>query len=180
MPPSPLKAVLIVAPHGYQELEYQMPKQILEKAGILTTTASRKSGKCLGQAGGSTTANLSLDQVHVDEYDIILFVGGPGAVLYQHDAEAHRIAQEAIQKKKLLTAICIAPTILAYAGVLQGKKATVWNADGEQQAVLEKNGATYTGEDLTLDGSILTANGLAMAGKFGKKIVEVTIGLAEK
>ncbi len=168
-----MNAILIIAQQGYQDTEYGMPKQILEEAGIKTLTASKNEGRCIGKSGRTANAELSLNKVIVADYDIVLFVGGPGAVGYQHDKEAHRIAQEAVQQKKLLAAICIAPTILAYAGVLRGKKATVWNEDGQQERVLTKNGAAYTGEDVTVDGSLITANGPAAAEKFGRKIVEM-------
>ena len=171
-----MKAVIIIAWQGFQNREYAIPKQIMEKAGIATTTASKNAGECHGALGGTTIAELSLRDVAVSDFDIIMFVGGPGAVLYQHDAEAHRIACEAIEKKKLLTAICIAPTILAYAGVLRGKKATVWNEDGQQDKVLTQHSAAYTGDDVTVDGNIITANGPGAAEKFGMKIIEVAAG----
>ena len=166
-----MNAIIIIAPQGYQDIEYETPKTILEKAGITTTTASKNGGKCVGKLGGTTNAEFPLRQVVVADYDIILFVGGPGAVAYQQDTDAHRIAQEAVQRKRLLCAICIAPTILAYAGVLKGKKATVWNEDGQQEKVLTRNGAQYTGEDVTVDGRLITANGPAAAEKFGRRIV---------
>ncbi len=70
-------------------------------------------------------------------------------------------------------AICIAPTILAYAGVLEGKKATVWNQDGKQAEILTKNGAEFVDELVVVDGKIVTANGPPAAEAFGKKILEM-------
>lgn len=168
-----VKALFIVAQEGYQEVEYGIPKEILESKGITVVTASREAGICKSKLGGTTTAALSINKVKVSDYGAIIFIGGPGAVCYQHDVQAHLIAQEAIRQSRILAAICIAPTILAYAGVLAGKKATVWNVDGQQQKVLEKNKATYTGENVTVDGIIITANGPPAAEKFGRKILEM-------
>lgn len=168
-----MKALFIIAQTGYQDLEYGIPKQILEKAGIEVVTASKKAGICTGGLGGTATATISIDEVDVADYDAIVFIGGPGAVSYQHDVEAHLTAQEAITEEKVLAAICIAPTILAYAGVLEGKKATVWNNDGKQQKLLEKEGAIFTGEKVTVDGKIITANGPAAAEEFGKSILKL-------
>lgn len=168
-----MKALFIIAQEGYQDLEYDIPKQIMEKAGIEIVTASKKAGICKGGLGGMATATISIDDTDVADYDAIVFIGGPGAVRYQHDVEAHLTAQEAITEEKVLAAICIAPTILAYAGVLEGKKATVWNGDGKQQKILEKEGATFTGEKVTVDGKIITANGPAAAEEFGKSILKL-------
>jgi protease I len=166
------KALFIIAQNGFQDHEYSAPKKILEEAGVEVITASREKGRCRGKFGLETEATVSLEEVNVDEYDAIVFVGGPGAIAYQHDVQAHLTAQEAINRKKVLAAICIAPTILAYAGVLEGKKATVWNGDGQQKEILEKNGAIFTGESVTVDGRIITANGPPAAEEFGRKILD--------
>lgn len=171
------KALFIVAQEGYQDHEYAAPKEILEKAGIEVIIASKKAGICKGRFGSVATAALSLAEVKVNSFDVIVFIGGPGAVKYQQDLEAHKIAQEAVRLGKILAAICIAPTILAYAGVLKGKKATVWNEDGQQGKVLEKNGAIFTNEKVTVDGKLITANGPAEAEEFGKRILK---GLTSK
>ncbi len=166
------KVLLIVAQDGYQDHEYGAPKDILEKAGIEVITASKKAGICKGRFGYLTKATLSLAEVKVKDYQAIVFIGGPGAVKYQQDGEAQSLAQEAVNQNKILAAICIAPTILAYAGVLKWKKATVWNEDGQQGKVLEKNEAIFTNEAVTVDGKLITANGPAAAEEFGKKILK--------
>lgn len=167
-----MKAILIVAPVWYQDTEYLNTKAELEKAGIEVITAAKKAGICQGKLGGTTQATISLDDINVEDYDAIVFIGGSGAVRYQEDVQAHLTAQEAITEHKVLAAICIAPTILAKAGVLEGKKATVWNEDGLQDKFLEHEGAICTGESVTIDGKIITANGPQAATAFGKAIVK--------
>lgn len=165
------KALFIIAPEGYQDIEYNTPKQILEKGGVQVVTASRKAGVCKGKLGGTAQASLALAEVKAKDYETVVFIGGPGAVTYQQDVQAHRIAQEAVKENKILAAICIAPTILAYAGVLEGRKATVWNGDGEQGDILEEKGAVFTDEEVTVEGKLITANGPGAAEKFGQMIL---------
>lgn len=167
------KALFIVAPKRYQDYEYNTPKKILESAGIKVITASQRAGFCQGSFGDTAEAKLSLAEVIVDHYDAIVFVGGGGAIIYQTDIQAHLIAQEAVKKGKILAAICISPTTLAYAGVLEGKKATVWNEDGNQAQLLTKNGATFVDRDVVIDGKIVTANGPSAAKKFGEEILKL-------
>jgi len=168
-----MKALFIVAQEGYQDHEYGAPKQILENAGVEVITASKQAGKCHAKFGASTEATVALADVNISDYDTIVFIGGPGAFGYQQDVEAHAIAKEAVVQDKILGAICIAPTILAYAGVLSGKRATVWNEDNKQQEVLTSNGAEYSGENVTVDGKLVTANGPPAAEEFGKKLLEL-------
>ena len=167
-----MNALFIIAQNGYQYFEYETPKKILEQAGIKVTTASKEVGIAHGTMGSTTKVTLSLKEVNVSNFDIIVFVGGPGAPVYQTNQDALRIARETITSNKMLCAICIAPTILAVAGVLKGKKATVWNEDKQQQAFIEKYGAIYTGNPTTTDGNIITCNGPAYVKEFGKAILE--------
>lgn len=166
------KALFIIAPEGYQPLEYQISKKILEDNHVQVITASKEAGTCTDKVGGTTQATVALRDISVPDYDAIVFIGGPGAATYQHDGEAHLTAQEAVNRNKILAAICIAPTILAYAKVLEGKKATVWNSDGQQAEILTKNGATFTNQSVTIDGNLITANGPPAAEEFAKAILK--------
>jgi len=86
---------------------------------------------------------------------------------YWDDPVAHAVAQEAVAQGKVLAAICIAPTTLAKAGVLQGKKATVFSSEAEE---LKACGANYTGTSVERDGLIITADGPKAAVEFAEEI----------
>lgn len=160
--------LIIIAQEGYQDHEYAGTRKGLEDAGYEITIASSAVGTCAGGYEGSEEATLALKEVDVSAFEKVAFIGGPGAAALMDDKEAHRIARETLEQGKKLGAICIAPTILARAGVLKGKKATVWDSGGEQAAILESGGASYTGEDVTVDGDIVTANGPPAAEEFGR------------
>lgn len=168
-----MKALMIIAQENYQDHEYSVPKKILEDTNIEIITASKNVGPCRGSFGATTEATIAISEINVDDYDAIIFIGGSGAVNYQKDVQAHLTAQEALNRNKILAAICIAPTILAYAGVLDGKRATVWNQDNQQAKILEENGATFVDESVVVDGKIITANGPPEAEEFAKKILEM-------
>ncbi|PIZ51152.1 DJ-1 family protein [Candidatus Woesearchaeota archaeon CG_4_10_14_0_2_um_filter_33_13] len=165
-------ALFIVAQKGYQPREYGVPKKVLEDSGVEVITASKKIGKCVSSNETITEATISISDVDVSDYDAIVFIGGPGAPVYQKDVEAHLTAQEAINRGKILAAICIAPTILAYADVLEGKNVTVWNEDNKQAEVMTKNGAKFVDKAVVVDGKIITANGPKAAEEFAKEILK--------
>ena len=166
-----MKALFVIAQEGYQPREYGVPKQILEKSGVEIITASKEVGKCTSSTGDVSEATISISDVNVSDYDAIVFIGGPGAVKFHKDVEAHLTCQEAINRGKVLAAICIAPLTLVYADVLEGKKATVWNQDGKQAEVLTQNQAIFVDEEVVVDGKIVTANGPMAAEAFGKAIL---------
>lgn len=168
------KIALIIAFRDFRDEEYFEPKEVLEKAGFEITTVSEKMGPAMGVYGGEAEINLLLSELKVHDFDAVIFVGGSGASRYFEDKSARRIVLEAVLENKVLGAICIAPTILALAGVLKDKKATVWssNMDKSFVEILEKEGADYSSRAVVIDGQIITANGPETATAFAQAIVD--------
>lgn len=164
------KAVLIVAHRDFRDEEYKEPREVLEEAGVGVTVACSQPGVAQGKLGMTVKPDITIDQIDVDEFDIIVFVGGPGSAEYFDDSIAHQIARDAVEKDKVLGAICIAPATLANAGVLKGKRATVFSSE---VSALEAGGAIYTAKSVEKDGKIVTANGPAAANEFGEALLEV-------
>ena len=171
----PKKALLIIAPDKFRDEEYFHTKEELEATGVKVTTASSASGEITGMLGGKAKPDKSLNDIKVDEYDAIVFVGGVGASAYFNNSQALEIAKKADKKGKVLAAICIAPTILANAGVLKGKKATLWG-DPALIENMKGKGGEYTGEPVTQDGKIITGEGPNVARNFGRAIAQTLKG----
>jgi protease I len=161
---------LVIAEKMFRDEEYQIPKRILEAAGVSVLTVSTTLNETVGKLGLKVKPDQLLAELTVAQADALLFIGGGGSSQYFDDPTAHRIARAYARKGKLVGAICIAPVILAKAGLLNGKKATVF-PDG--QAVLEQNGACYTGNPVEVDGLIITGNGPEAAAEFGNQVVEL-------
>jgi protease I len=168
------KAVMIIAFRNFRDEEYFVPKEILEKAGIEVKTASNKIGTAIGADGGDTNVDLLISQIKVSDFDAIIFVGGPGCLDALDNEDSYKVARETVSQNKVLAAICISPVILAKAGVLKGRRATVWNDFAKTQAkILEKEGAIFEGKPVVVDGKIITANGPKAAKEFGNTILEL-------
>lgn len=164
---------MIIAQEGYQEREFGIPKAIFEDAGFTVIVAAKEKGNATGHMGNTVSIDLGFNDVDVSDFDAIVFIGGPGAITYVEDIDAHMIARDAVQENKVLGAICIAPLILAHAGVLKDVKATVWNNDGKPSLRLKSQGAEFIESAVVVCDKIITANGPAAADEFGRKIVEV-------
>jgi len=166
-------AVLIIASGKFRDEELFETKRQLERAGIKTIVASSRTGAIKGMLGGRAEAAIAVSRLRVDDYDAIIFIGGTGAVEYFDSPVALSIANQAVYKKKVLAAICIAPSILANAGVLYGVKVTSFPSE---QTRLENAGARYTGAAVERDGLIITASGPTAASEFGKAIADTITG----
>ncbi|MDI6916353.1 MAG: DJ-1/PfpI family protein [Thermoplasmatales archaeon] len=164
------RVLMIIAHSNFRDEELLETKKVLEDAGCTVRVASTDTVPARGMFGAFVKPDMTLDRVTVDNYDAVIFVGGSGAEVYFNNPTAHLLAREAWEKKKVLGAICIAPCILANAGLLKGKTATVW--DGRYVEILTKKGASYTGRNVEIDGKIVTANGPESAEEFGKAIVK--------
>ena len=164
--------IIVIASNDYQPIEYGTPKKILEQSGFMVTVASDKPGTAIAADKSTTRVDLTLNNVIVDHYSAIIFVGGPGALEHLDNETSYRLLKSAQQAKILIGAICIAPRILAHAGILKGKRATGWDDDGELAQIFKDHGVTYERHPVVIDGSIITANGPSAAQEFGTKIVE--------
>lgn len=171
------KAVLVIASQGFQDSEYAETKKELDQAGIETVVVSSIKGEARGKSGENVLIDRTLEEMEQENFDALIFIGGPGALEYVNDPVAHQLIKQSFEQKKLIAAICIAPEILAKAGVLKGKKATVWSSSIDQSPVkfLEESGAEYLDQMVVIDGNIITANGPAAASSFGKKIAETLL-----
>lgn len=168
-------AVLVIAFNGFQDREYEVTRKILENAGARVVVASSALGRAQGKFGLRVDTDLTIDEIKIEEIDALVFIGGPGATEYFDNKTAHVLAKEALGNDKVLAAICVAPEILAKAGLLKGKKATVWSSliDRSPIEVLKMGGANYLDQEVVVDGKIVTANGPGAAEKFGQAIVDL-------
>jgi protease I len=163
------KILMVVAPQDFRDEEFFEPRKVFADAGAEVTIASRGVLEAKGLLGSKTPVDKNLSEIKVTDFDALVFVGGGGATIYFDDPLALNLAKTASTAGKVVAGICIGPTILAKADVLRGKRATAFSSE---QSVLEAAGVTYTGEAVTVDGKIITANGPAAATEFGRRIVE--------
>jgi protease I len=163
------KAALIIAQDMFRDEELFDTQKALEIAHVKTTVVSSKLGNCKGKLGAVANASMLIEEVVADDFDAIVFVGGPGAVEYYDNSIALDLAGNASKKGKVVAAICIGPRILANAGLLKGLKATCFESEAD---AIKKLGANFTGADVERDGKIITGNGPLAATQFGETIAE--------
>ena len=161
------KVLMIIAQKDFRDEEYSDPRSIFEEVGLQVVVASEKKGDCIGKLGLNVIADLDLADVNPADFDAFVFIGGPGSSQFFHDPEALNLVKEAISANKIIAAICIAPSILANADILQGKRATAWISEKPN---LVSKGAVFTGKSVEQDGNIITADGPESSEEFGYKI----------
>lgn len=70
------KVLFVVANVGFQDYEFGVPYQAVKKAGYEVSIASGRGGVCRGAFMKRIDESLKLSEVVVQEYDLVVFVGG--------------------------------------------------------------------------------------------------------
>lgn len=160
--------LMVIAPVNFRDEEYFVPYTIFIENGYSVTTASEKLGDIIGSKGAIANASLLLKDVSASDFDCVVFVGGQGSYAYDNNQHIQRIAQDFYSHRKLTTAICHAPILLAKAGILHDKSATVFQDDATE---LQTFGVHYNPSEVVVDSTIITANGPLAAEHFAKTII---------
>jgi protease I len=161
--------LLVVPPQLFQDEEFLVTRRALEQGGAQVMVASTRLGLLLGMNGGTIRADLLLNQVNLENFNAVVFIGGAGVIDYLNNPVVLNLVRQAAARHKILAAIGTAPSILANAGVLKGARATAFLSE---QARLIQDGAIYTGNPVEVDGTTITATGALAAAAFAKNILD--------
>lgn len=172
VPPERIIA-LVIAPEQFRDEELFVPQQILEKAGFGTLIAGPRLGTATGMLNGTVQITETIENLKSSDCEGLLIVGGLGSPAHLWDnTPLHTLANSFAREGKPVAAICLSPVVLAKAGLLKGKKATVF-ADPKAVEALKAGGAIPTGQPVVVDGLIITGNGPDAAGAFAEKLLEL-------
>jgi deglycase len=171
-----MKLLVVVAPERFRDEELFEPLSVFQKAGMVSDIASVKPGTCRGMLGGKCEATLDIGRVSPEGYDGIVIIGGAGSpeFLWGH-SRLHTLVAGFAKGGKVVAAICLSPVVLARAGVLKGRKATVFRT-ADSVAEMRKGGSDLRDDAVVVDGRFITANGPAAARKFGEAILSALAG----
>jgi 4-methyl-5(b-hydroxyethyl)-thiazole monophosphate biosynthesis len=155
---------------GFEEIEALTVVDVLRRAGIKVDMVGVPSSMVTGAHGVKITMDKKLPEVNVDDYDGIILPGGnPGYVNLGRSASLIEMIKKLNMKGKLIGAICAAPSVLAKAGVLENRKATIYPG-------MEREIPYPRGDRLVVDNNIITSQGPGTAMEFALKIVETLAG----
>lgn len=163
--------LMVVAPKDFEDVEFYIPKTLLEINGANITVASTTS-KALGLNGSTCTTDIMISNAKAKDYDAIVIVGGTGVISsLWDDKDLRNLLKDANKEKKIIAAICAAPPILARAGILKDKKATMFPwSDGIKE--LTNNGVKYVDKEVVVSGNIVTGRNPDASVAFGLKLCE--------
>lgn len=164
---------LVPLADGFEEIEAVTIIDVLRRAGIEVTVAALGESPVIGSHAISVTADAELDAVRERAFDAVVLPGGPGARRLRDDVRVKEVARRLAGEGKLVAAVCAAPIALEAAGVLRGKRATVYPGNALPSAELVE-------ERVVVDGNVVTSRGPGTALEFALAVVEKLVGQAKR
>ena len=168
------KSVLVVLAQGCEELEAVTCVDLLRRANVKVITAGLDRNPVVASRKTTLIPDTTLDEALKRSFDMIVLPGGlPGADNLAGDPRVIDLLKKMARDDKFTCAICAAPTVLAKAGLLSGKRATGFPGTLDK---MNLPNVTCTGEAVVRDGMVITSRGPGTAMDFALVLIETLVG----
>ena len=177
------KKILILATHGFEQSELEVPRDRLKAAGATVHVVLPEKGEIRGwdmtDWGRPVKVDRALDQVSADEYDAIMLPGGQiNPDLLRTDPGALNLIKDFYKQKKTVAAVCHAPWLLIETGIIKGRRATSYKSI---KTDVINAGAQWEDSKVVTDDGVITSRNPGDLEAFSDKIIEeVSEGLHQR
>ncbi|AOX99764.1 DJ-1 family glyoxalase III [Jeongeupia sp. USM3] len=160
---------------GFEEVEFVSIVDVLRRGGVFVSTIALDDELAVEGAHGIVIrADLPFSAVDGELADaIVLPGGGPGTQALAASAGLADRLRVHLAAGRRLAAVCAAPTVLARAGVLDGKAATCFPGC---EPVLAEHGATVSTYQVVTDGLVTTSRAAGTSGLFALEVLRLLAG----
>jgi protease I len=168
------KSVAILATHGFEQSELEVPRDRLKAAGATVHVVSPEAGEIKGWKekdwGRPVKVDRSLDDVSVDDYHAIVLPGGQiNPDLLRVNAKAIEFIRAFFDQKKVVAAVCHAPWLLIETGIAKGRKMTSYHSI---KTDVINAGGKWEDSEVVTDMGIITSRKPDDLEAFSAKIIE--------
>jgi protease I len=171
------KIIIIIAPENFQDEEFFEPKQVFEKYRAKPIIATKIVKVARGQYGSTARIDIDYSFINAQDFDAIILIGGGGASIFFNDPIIIKLLKDANKRRLIIGAICLAPQILAQAGLLIGKKYT--STESTQKEINKAGGIFEKRKPVVVSGNIVTARGPKAARLFGEMVAKLLVKKVE-
>lgn len=168
------KRILILATHGFEQSELEVPRDKLKAAGAEVHVVSPESGEIKGWQkkdwGPAVKVDRALDDAKAADYDAIVLPGGQmNPDTLRGNDKALALITDFYGAGKPIAAICHAPWLLIEAGIAKGRKMTSYKTIRKD---VENAGAKWEDSEVVTDQGIITSRKPDDLEAFVNKIIE--------
>jgi protease I len=168
------KKVAILATHGFEQSELEIPRDRLKEAGATVHIVSPEKGEIKGwdmkDWGHPVPVDRQLKDVSAEDYDAIVLPGGQinPDLLRVNDA-ALAFIRAFFDQSKIVAAVCHAPWLLIETGIIKGRKATSYNSI---KTDCINAGAKWEDSPVVVEEGVITSRNPGDLEAFSAKIIE--------
>jgi len=148
------KRALAFVDEIYEDLELWYPKLRLEEEGAEVLVAGKEKRRYTGKHGYPCDADMTLNDVRADLFDILLLPGGFAPDQLRRYPQVLETTRWFHAQKRLIAFICHAGWIPISAGICRGIKCT--STPGIKDDLVNA-GATWIDEPCVIDGHLVSA-----------------------
>lgn len=161
------KIAYILLADGFELIEAMTPLDVLKRGGISVITVSiTNSLQVRSSQNVIVTADTTITSAEFKNGDILILPGGyPGYENLSTSKEVINLIEYYVKNRKIIAAICGAPTIFAKHNLLKNIPITCHSAVKN-----EMNGYNYTGNNVEISENIITAIGAGVSLSFALAI----------
>lgn len=177
------KTILILATHGFEQSELEVPLNDLRKAGATVHVGAPEAGEIKGWKdkdwGSAVKVDKTLDQLAAADYDGIVLPGGQmNPDTLRGNDKALALISDFFKQGKVVAAVCHAPWLLIDTGIAKGRRLTSYKTI---KADLVNAGAQWEDSEVVTDKGVVTSRKPSDLPAFVAKIIEeITEGRHER
>lgn len=176
------KRVLILLPNGFEVMEAACFTEVFGWASTYGDIKFDQLSVGLRSPikttfGFDALPEKLLTEINADDFDALVIPGGFGDAGYYEEALSEpflEVIRNFNKRQAPIAAVCVSSLSLAAAGVLNGRKATIYHQiGGARKAELESYGTAFIDKPLVIDGHLMTSTGPGTGVELALKLLEV-------
>ncbi len=162
--------VYVFLANGFEETEALVTVDVLRRAGYEVLTVGVGGKDIAGSHNITVKADVVEGDITPDEsLEAVILPGGmPGTLGLKASEQVARFINFAYEHKKVIGAICAAPSVLGAMGLLKGRAATCY--PGFEDELI---GATICGDLCCISDNIVTAKGAGAVFEFSFALADL-------